>query len=57
MKVLITANQHRHYNRTGELVSRVVMLQGREYWRIRFEDGSITVVTDGQFREVKRQPC
>lgn len=55
MKVLITANSHRHYDRVGEITRKIGPIAGRYYWTVRLPDGTVTTVKDGQFREVKRQ--
>lgn len=54
MRILITANAHRWYDRTGEIVRKIVV--GRmTFWTVRLDNGETTTVEDGQFREVKRQ--
>ena len=55
MRILITANRHRWYDRTGEIVRKIGPIGGREFWTVRLDNGWMTTVEDGQFREVKRQ--
>ena len=55
MRILITANSHPHYDRTGEIVRKIGPIGGRTFWLVKFDDGTGTTVEDGQFREVKRQ--
>lgn len=37
MKVLITANAHRAYDRTGEVVRRIGPIGNRYYWIVRLD--------------------
>lgn len=54
MKILITSNGHRHYDRVGEIVGKVQ--DGRYRVRIPNRAGQIvTVVSEGQFKPIKRQ--
>jgi hypothetical protein len=55
MRVLITSNSHRHYDRTGTITRKIGPIGGRTYWTVRLDSGGVTTVSDGQFREVKRQ--
>lgn len=55
IRVLITANSHRCYDRIGEITRKIGPIDGRYFWTVRFDDGETTTVEDGQFREVKRQ--
>lgn len=57
MRILITANSHRWYDRTGEIIRKIGPIGGREFWTVRLDNGQTTTVEDGQFREVKRQGC
>jgi hypothetical protein len=55
MKILITSNKHRHYDRVGEIVQKEP--DGR--WRVRIpnaEGSIITLVRDQEFKEVKQEP-
>jgi len=55
MKVLITSNKHRHYDRVGTIVQK----EPDNRWRVRIpnEDGTIvTLVREGEFKEVKQEP-
>lgn len=55
MRVIITANSHRHYNRTGTITRKIGPIDGRYFWTVYFPNGETTTVPDGQFREVKKQ--
>ena len=55
MRVLITANAHSHYDRTGTITRKIGPIGGRTYWTVRLDSGGVTTVSDGQFREVKSQ--
>ena len=54
MRIVITNNKHRHYDRVGEVIQKEP--DGR--WRVRISgrEGSIvTLVRDKEFKEIKRQ--
>lgn len=54
MRIVITNNKHRHYDRVGEIVQK----EPDDRWRVRIPDkhGSIiTLVRDKDFKEIKRQ--
>lgn len=54
MKILITANDHFHYDRTGDITAQ--QNDGRYVVRIPGKLGSIyTVVAEGEFKPVKQQ--
>jgi hypothetical protein len=55
MRVLITSNSHRHYDRTGTITRKIGPIGGRTYWTVRLDSGGVTTVSDGQFSIVKRQ--
>ena len=54
MKVLITSNSHRHYDRVGQIVGKED--DGRYKVRIPNAQASIfTLVQEGQFKPIKQQ--
>jgi len=55
MKVLITANDHRFYDRTGEANQQALTPDGRKIWLVQLDGGTLTTVEEGQFKEIKRQ--
>jgi hypothetical protein len=55
MKVLITANDHRFYDRTGEANQQALTPDGRKIWLVQLDGGKLTTVEEGQFKEIKRQ--
>lgn len=54
MRILITKNDHLHYDKVGEITG---LTEGRRYTvRIPHKSGSIqTTVVEGEFKEIKQQ--
>lgn len=51
MKILITSNEHQHYDRVGEIVGRF-----GERWKVRIPDRSgsvVTFVSEGEFKPTR----
>ena len=54
MRILITSNTHRHYDKTGEIIAKNE--DGTYIVRIPHKDGGIqTTVREGEYKETKVQ--
>jgi|LakMenEpi03Aug12_release.lakeMendotaPanAssembly.Ray.scaffolds.fasta_scaffold1165786_2 hypothetical protein len=55
MKVLITRNDHRFYDKVGTIIDSGNFEASGKIYVVQLPDGKLTYVKDGEYKPVKRQ--